>query len=234
MKIENSIALVTGANRGIGKALVAALLAAGADKVYAAARNPAGLAADPRVVPLALDVTDPAQVAALTAQTGDVTLLINNAGVLEGGTLHEAGTDSLARQIAVNVEGPLAVSLALLPALARARGAIVNIASVVALAPMPALAAYSASKAALASVSASLRVTLAAEGVSVHTVFPGPVDTDMAAGITLPKTAAADVARAVLAGVAAGDAEIFPDPMAQQVAQGWYADPAAVARQFAA
>jgi NAD(P)-dependent dehydrogenase (short-subunit alcohol dehydrogenase family) len=233
MKIENSIALVTGANRGIGAAFVDALLAAGAAKVYAAARQPI-THADPRVVPLVLDVTDTAAIAALAARAGDVTLLINNAGALEGGDLFAAGADALERQLQVNALAPLRLSAALVPALRRARGAIVNILSVVGLAPMPGLASYSASKAAAASLTGSLRASLAGDGVAVHAVFPGPVDTDMAAGIDLPKTSPADVARAVLAGVEAGEAEILPDDFARQIAVGWFADPRAVAAQFAA
>lgn len=233
MKIANSIALVTGANRGIGAAFVDALLASGAARVYAAARQPIAHD-DPRVVPLALDVTDANAIAAVAARAGDVSLLINNAGLLEGGDVFAAGGAALARQLAVNAVAPLQLALALAPGLRRSRGAVVNILSVVAWAPMPGLAGYSASKAAAASITGSLRASLAADGISVHAVFPGPVDTAMAAGIDLPKTSPADVARAVLAGVEAGEAEIFPDDFARAIAAGWFADPRAVAAQFAA
>jgi NAD(P)-dependent dehydrogenase (short-subunit alcohol dehydrogenase family) len=232
MTITNSIAFVTGANRGIGSALVDALLAAGAARVYAAARQPISHT-DARVIPITLDVTDAAAITAAAARAGDVTLLINNAGALEGGDVFAAGADALERQLAVNALAPLRLAAAFAPALRRSRGAIVNILSVVAWAPMPGLASYSASKAAAASLTGSLRATLAADGVRVHAVYPGPVDTDMAAGIDLPKTSPADVARAVLAGVAAGDAEIFPDDFARQIAAGWFTDPRAVAAQFA-
>jgi len=235
MKIHNSVALVTGANRGIGAALVEALLAGGAAKVYAAARDVTAITAvDARVVPLALDVTDTASIRRAAIEAGDVTLVINNAGVLEGGSALEVGLDSLDRQFAVNVSGPLAVTQAFAPALKAARGGVVNILSVVGLAPMPGLAVYSASKAAAASLTAALRGTLAADGVSVHGVFPGPVDTDMAAGITLPKTSPADVAKAILAGVEAGAEDIFPDAMAASVGPAWQANPKAVEHQFAA
>jgi NAD(P)-dependent dehydrogenase (short-subunit alcohol dehydrogenase family) len=233
MTITNSIAFVTGANRGIGAAFVDALLAAGAARVYAAARV-ALSHPDPRVIPVVLDVTDPAAIAAAAAKAGDVTLLINNAGALEGGDVFAAGVDALERQLTVNALAPLRLAAAFAPALRSSQGAVVNILSVVALAPMPGLASYSASKAAAASLTGSLRATLAADGVAVHAVYPGPVDTDMAAGIELPKTSPADVARAVLAGVAAGDGEIFPDDFARQIAAGWFADPRAVAAQFAA
>ncbi len=235
MNIRNSVALVTGANRGIGAALVAALLEAGAAKVYAAARDPGAVAvSDPRVVALALDVTDAASVRRAAIDASDVSLVINNAGVLEGGSALDTGLDSLDRQFAVNVGGPLAVTQAFAPALKASRGAVVNVLSVVGLAPMPGLAVYSASKAAAASLTAARRATLAVDGVSVHGVFPGPVDTDMAAGITLPKTAPAAVAAAILAGVEAGDEDIFPDAMAATVGPAWLADPKAIERQFAA
>ncbi|OYQ26504.1 hypothetical protein CHU93_11950 [Sandarakinorhabdus cyanobacteriorum] len=233
MMIRNSIALVTGANRGIGAAMVDAQLAAGAAKVYAAARQPVAHA-DPRVVPLELDVADPAAIAAAAERAGDVTLLINNAGVLEGGDIFTAGADAVERQLVVNGLAPLRLAAAFAPALRRSQGAIANILSVVALAPMPGLASYSASKALAASLTGSLRASLAGDGVSVHAVFPGPVDTDMAAEIDMPKTSPADVAAAVLAGIEAGDAEIFPDAFARQVAAGWAQDPRAVAAQFAA
>ncbi|WP_156255911.1 SDR family NAD(P)-dependent oxidoreductase [Sandarakinorhabdus oryzae] len=233
MTITNSIAFVTGANRGIGAAFVDALLDAGAARVYAAARQPISHA-DPRVIPITLDVTDAAAIKAAADKAGDVTLLINNAGALEGGDVFAAGAEALERQLAVNTLAPLRLAAAFAPALRRSKGAIVNILSVVALAPMPGLASYSASKAAAASLTGALRATLAADGVAVHGVFPGPVDTDMAAGIDLPKTSPVDVARAVLAGVEAGTADIFPDAFARQVEQGWFADPRAVALQFAA
>lgn len=232
MMIKNSIALVTGANRGIGAAFIDALLAAGAAKVYAAART-AVVHADPRVVPIVLDVTDSAAIAAAAMRADDVTLLINNAGLLESGDVFSGGGAALTRQLAVNALAPLQLAAEFAPALRRSRGAVVNILSVVAWAPMPGLASYSASKATAASLTGSLRASLAADGVAVHAVFPGPVDTDMAAGIDLPKTSPADVAASVLAGIEAGEAEIFPDAFAQQIAAGWFADPRAVAAQFA-
>ena len=237
MQITNTVALVTGANRGIGRAIVEALLARGAAKVYAAARDPASLAAfiDPRVVPLALDVTDPASVAAAAARADDVILLVNNAGALEGGVATDSDIASLERQVAVNVYGPLRLAQAFAPVLRRRKGAaIVNMLSVVGLAPMPGLAFYSASKAAAGSLTAALRASLAADGIAVHGVFPGPVDTDMAKGIDLPKTAPAVVAVAILDGVEAGTDDIYPDPMAVGVGAAWASNPKAVELQFAA
>ncbi len=236
MKITNSVAFVTGANRGIGRALVEALLAGGATRVYAAAREPAslGFLVDPRVVPVALDITDAASVKAAAARAGDVTLLINNAGALEDGSAIDTGLDSLDRQFAVNVHGPLRTAQAFAPALKAHKGAIVTILSVVGLAPMPGLAFYSASKAAAASLTAALRATLAVDGVAVHGVFPGPVDTEISRNIPLAKTSPVVVAAAILAGIEAGTSDIYPDPMAQGVGAAWSHDPKAVELQFAA
>jgi NAD(P)-dependent dehydrogenase (short-subunit alcohol dehydrogenase family) len=235
MQIENATALVTGANRGIGRALVQALLDAGVRRVYAAARDPDAIAAtDPRVVRVRLDVTDAASVAALAAAAPDVTLAISNAGTLDFGGPLEITDASIQRQFAVNFFGPLHVAQALAPALERNHGALANVLTIVALASMPGLAGYNASKAALWSMTQSLRGALGGRGVAVHAVFPGPIDTDMAAEITLPKTSPADTAKAILAGIAAGNEDIFPDPMSQQVYAAWKQDHKAVEKQFAA
>jgi NAD(P)-dependent dehydrogenase (short-subunit alcohol dehydrogenase family) len=236
MNLLNATALVTGANRGLGRALVQALLEAGAARVYAGARDPASVdARDARVVPLRVDVTDAAGVAALPGAAADVTLLVNNAGVLDLGGPLETTDAALNRQFATNVFGPLHMAQAFAPVIARnGGGGIVNVLSVVSLASMPGLAAYNASKAASWSLTQALRASLADKGVGVHSVFPGPVDTDMAAEITFPKTSAEEVARAIVAGIAAGQEDIFPDPMSQQVYAGWRQDHKAIERQFAA
>jgi NAD(P)-dependent dehydrogenase (short-subunit alcohol dehydrogenase family) len=240
MKIENATALVTGANRGIGRAIVAALLAGGVRKVYAAARDTSSLAEtialDPaRVVALRLDVSDPATIDAAASTAADVTLLVNNAGVLDFGSALDMPLPAIARNFEVNFYGPLLMARAFAPIIERqGGGAIVNLSSVVALASMPGLAGYNASKAALWSLTQSLRGSLAAKGVAVHGVFPGPVDTDMAAEITFPKTSPAEVAHAILAGVAEGSEDIFPDGMSRQVYDAWKTDHKAVERQFAA
>lgn len=236
MNISNATALVTGANRGLGRALVEALLAAGVKRVYAGARDPATIdAADRRVVPLRIDVTDAASVATLPMQARDVTLLVNNAGVLDTGDALQASDASLERQFATNVYGPLHMVRAFAPVIERNGGGdVVNLLSVVSFAAMPGLAAYNASKAASWSLTMSLRASLAAKGITVHSVFPGPVDTEMAAELTFPKTSAADVARAIVAGVAAGEEDIFPDPMSRQVYDAWKQDHKAIEKQFAA
>lgn len=240
MDIRNATALVTGANRGIGHALVRALLDAGAKKVYAAARDLNSLAAtkalDPaRVVALQLDVTDRQRVTALPALAGDVNLLVNNAGVLDFGSILEVPLDAVARNFETNFYGPLLMARAFAPVIERNRGgAMVNVLTLVALASMPGLAVYNASKAAAWSMTQSLRASLAGKGVAVHGVFPGAVDTDMLAGVEMPKTSPADVARAVVAGLAEGREDIFPDPMSTQLYAAWRQDHKAVEKQFAA
>lgn len=240
MTLTNKTALVTGANRGIGLALVEALLKAGARKVYAGARNAdqltAAVALDPaRVFPLRLDIADQAQVDAAAKTAGDVEILINNAGVLDFGDALTVPIAAIERNFAVNVYGTLAMARAFAPIIEKnGGGAITNLLSVVSLASIPGLAGYNASKAALWSLTQSLRGTLAARGISVHGVFPGPVDTDMASEITMPKTSPADVAQAILDGMASGAEDIFPDPMAREVYAGWSKDHKAVEHQFAA
>ena len=240
MDIANTTALVTGANRGIGFALVKALLAAGAAKVYAGARDTASLAPvvalDPkRVVAIALDLTDRAQIERLPEIAPDLRLLVNNAGVLDFGSALDVPLEALDRNFAVNVYGPLLTARALAPVLERnGGGAVVNLLTIVALASMPALAGYNASKAAAWSLTQSLRGSLAAKGVSVHAVFPGPVDTEMAREITFDKTSPDAVAQAIGEGVQAGREDIFPDPMSASVYEAWKAEHKAVERQFAA
>lgn len=235
MRIEGSIALVTGANRGLGQALVAALVEAGAAKVYAAARHPGPTSAAARVVPLRLDTTRPEQAAAAVAQAGDVTLLINNAGALHSYDLLAATRADLDADLAVNVFGTLAVIKAFLPVLERASAGatVVNVLSLTALASFPALGGYSASKAAAYSMTQALRPQLKARHIDLLAVLPGPIDTDMVKGLSLPKASPADTARGVLAGIARGDEEIFPDPMAEQMGALWRRNPKDIERAFA-
>jgi NAD(P)-dependent dehydrogenase (short-subunit alcohol dehydrogenase family) len=224
MKLEGSVALVTGANRGLGKALVAALVEAGAAKVYAAARDTRKLAANgSRVVPLALDTTKPEQIAAATKEARDVTLLINNAGALTSYNVLASSQADIDTDFRTNVHGTLAVIRTFLPVLERAPGGatIVNVLSLTSLASFPALGGYSASKAAAYSVTQALRPELKAKRIELLAVLPGPIDTDMVRALPMPKTSPADTARGILAGIARGDEEIFPDPMAQQMGALW-------------
>jgi len=232
MQLHNTIAFVTGANRGIGRAIVTALLARGAKKVYAASRTPTAYD-DPRVVPVTLDITDPAQVHAAASSASDTRLLVNNAGVLASLSVLTAEPAQLQRDLDVNVHGPLAVVRAFAPQLIANRGAIANVLSVVALANMPPVGGYSASKAAAWSITQALRGELGPKGVRVHAVFPGPVETEMSKGIDLPKTPADEVARAILDGIEKDALDIAPDPMSAEALAVYLRDPALLARQFA-
>jgi len=218
MSIADKTILVTGANRGIGQALVAEALSRGARRVYAGTRQPLDHL-DRRVTPLTLDVTDRAQIQAAAGQIESLDLLINNAGV----ALYDDLTDRAAveRSLAVNFFGMYDVTQAVLPLLTRSHGAIVNNVSLMALAPFPITPAYAISKAAAFNLSQSLRALLAGRGVRVHAALTGPTDTDMTRGFEIPKATPASVARAILDAVDNGEEEIFPDPMSAAIADGW-------------
>src|SRR4029450_2947673 len=218
MTIADKTVLVTGANRGIGQALVEEALSRGARRVYAGTRQPLAHL-DPRVTPLTLDVTTPAQIQAAAEQVEALDLLINNAGVFLYDDLSDRA--ALERHLAVNLFGTWGVTQALLPLLIRSKGTIVNNVSLMALAALPLTPAYSVSKAAAFSLTQSLRALLASRGVTVHAALTGPVDTDMTRGFDIPKASAEQVARAIFDGVEAGEEDIFPDPMSQTMAEGW-------------
>ena len=218
MEIAGKAVLVTGANRGIGRALVDEALRRGAGLVYAGTRQPFAHP-DSRVTALALDVTDAAQVAAAAAQVSALDVLINNAGVAPYDDLSDAA--ALEQALAVNLLGTHRVTRAFLPLLVKSRGAIVNNVSTMAFAPLPLTPAYSVSKAAAFSLTQSLRALLAGEGVTVHAVLTGPVDTDMTRGFEIPKASAESVAAAVFTGLADDEEDIVPDPMSRTVADGW-------------
>lgn len=218
MNIADRAVLITGANRGIGEALVEEALSRGARQVYACARE-ALTHPDERVTPLLLDITDAAQIAAAAARVEALDILINNAGVALYDDLGDRAV--LEQHLATNLLGPYDMVQAFLPALRRSRGAIVNVVSVAALAALPIIPSYSVSKAAAFSLSQSLRALLAAEDIDVHAVLSGPVDTDMTRGLEIPKASRGNVAYAILDGVEAGEEEIFPDPMTEPLADGW-------------
>ncbi len=226
MTIAEKTVLVTGANRGLGRALVDELLRRGAKRVYAASRN-GMVAGEDRVVPVTLDVTDQAQIQSAVAQVESLDILINNAGVSVADDLSDRS--AFEHHLAVNLYGTLDVTRAFLPALTRSQGTIVNVVSLGALAAVPVLPAYSVSKAASLSLAQSFRAHLAGRGVSVHAVLPGPIDTDMVRDLEIPKSPPEDVARATLDGVERGEEEIFPDPMSQSLADAWRAG---VAKEF--
>jgi NAD(P)-dependent dehydrogenase (short-subunit alcohol dehydrogenase family) len=218
MMIEDRAVLVTGANRGIGQALVEDALRRGAKRVYAGTRQPLAHS-DARVTPLTLDVTDAAQIQAAVESIEALDILINNAGLALYDDLSDRAV--LEQHLAVNLFGTYGVTQAFLPLLTRSQGAIVNVLSVSAFAPLPIIPAYSMSKAAGFSLTQSLRALLAGRGVSVHAVLAGPVDTDMSRALEIPKASPESVARAIFDGVEKGDEEIFPDPMTEPMAESW-------------
>ncbi|MFI0450783.1 SDR family NAD(P)-dependent oxidoreductase [Actinomadura sp. 6N118] len=231
MTIAGKVVLVTGANRGIGQALVEEALRRGAKQVYAGTRQPLAHS-DRRVTPLTLDVTDAAQTRAAVERVGSLDILVNNAGLALFDDLSDRAT--LERHLAVNLFGTYDVTQAFLPLLTRSRGAIVNVLSVAAFAALPVMPAYSVSKAAAFSLSQSLRALLAGRGVGVHAVLAGPVDTDMVRDLDIPKASPESVAQAIFDGVERGEEDIFPDPLSEPMAEGWrIGDAKALERQNA-
>jgi NAD(P)-dependent dehydrogenase (short-subunit alcohol dehydrogenase family) len=232
MTIAGEAVLVTGANRGIGQALVEEALRRGAKRVYAGTRQPL-THSDSRVTPLTLDVTNAAQIQDAVERVESLDILINNAALALFDDLSDRA--ALEQHLAVNLFGTYGVTQAFLPFLTRSRGAIVNVLSVAGLAALPIVPAYSISKAAAFSLSQSLRALLAGRGVSVHAVLPGPVDTDISRGFEVPKASPESVARAIFDGVEKGEDDIFPDPMSQTLAESWRSGAVkALERQFAA
>jgi NAD(P)-dependent dehydrogenase (short-subunit alcohol dehydrogenase family) len=232
MKIADAAVLVTGANRGLGRALVEEALRRGAKRVYAGTRRPFAHP-DGRVTPLTLDVTDAVQIQGAVGKVESLDILINNAAMALFDDLSDRAV--LERHLAVNLFGMYGVTQAFLSMLARSRGAIVNVLSETSFAPFPLIAAYSLSKAAAFSMTQSLRALVAARGVSVHAVIAGPIDTDMSRGADIPKSSPESVARGILDGVERGEEEIFPDPKSETMAEGWRSGPAkTLERQYAA
>jgi len=218
MNIQNKTVLITGANRGIGRALVQEALRRGAKRVYAGMRGASDIV-DPRVTPLTLDVTDASQIEEAVARVDTLDVLINNAGIALFDDLSDPKV--VAQRLAVNLFGPLNVINAFLPLLKRSKGAIVNNVSTMALAPFPVTPAYAISKAAAFNMTQSFRALLAAQGVSVHAVLTGPTDTDMTRGFEIPKASPESVAQGIFDGVEKGEEDIFPDPASQSIAEGW-------------
>ena len=238
MDIKGAVALVSGANRGIGAAYVEALLAGGAVRVYAGVRDPANLGAvpqDERVVPVGLDICVDSQVAAAAEKCGDVTLLINNAGVNFNTLLLGAPSMANARaEFEVNYLGTLAMCRAFAPALvANGGGAVVNMLTILSRVNFPLMGSYCASKAALLSLTQGVRAELAKQGTLAVAVMPGAVDTRMTEGLDIPKMQPAEVAAAALAAIRDGVEDIYPGEMATGVAAGLASDPKAVEKEFA-
>jgi NAD(P)-dependent dehydrogenase (short-subunit alcohol dehydrogenase family) len=231
MTIAGKTVLVTGANRGIGAALVEEALSRGAAHVYAGTRQPL-THQDGRVTPVTLDVTVAEQIRAAAERIDELDVLINNAGISVYDDLSDRA--ALEQTLAVNLFGTYGVTQAFLPLLTRSRGAIVNVLSVTAWAAIPVIPSYSISKAAAFSLSQSLRALLADRGVDVHAVMAGPVDTDMSRALDIPKSSPESVARAIFDGVQNGEEDIFPDAMSASMSEDWRTGAAkALERQYA-
>jgi NAD(P)-dependent dehydrogenase (short-subunit alcohol dehydrogenase family) len=231
MNIANKSILITGANRGIGRALLDEALRRGTKKVYAATRSPLQHP-DKRVTSLSLDVTNAAQIQRAASEVDALDVVINNAGIALYDDL--SGLEVIEQHLAVNLFGMLNVTRAFLPMLKRSKGAIVNNLSLVSLAPLAVIPSYSISKAAAFSLTQSLRALLAAQGVTVHAVVLGPVDTDMNRGFNIPKASPESAAQGIFSGLENGEEEIFPDPASNSIAEGWRTGVAkALEKQFA-
>jgi len=227
MKLNDKTALVTGANRGIGYALVNALLGRGVKKIYAASRNKSKLPdfGDDRVVPVQLDINDAAQIDKVAEVAGDIDLLINNAGVAAFTSLLTGPRELLERDMQTNYYGTLDMVRAFVPVLEdKHSAAIVNIVTIAAFTNFPMLGGYSASKAALYSLSQGIRIELASKGITVHTVNPGPIDTDLARDFPADKASPEETAENILNGIESNEPDIFPDAFGRQLFDVWRND----------
>ena len=232
MNVSNKSVLITGANRGIGRALLDEALRRGAKKAYAGTRG-ALQHPDKRVTPLTLDVTNGSQIQRAVDEVDILDVLINNAGIATYDDL--SNLDVLEQTFAVNFLGLLKVTNAFLPLLKRSKGAIVNNLSLSSLAPLPVIPAYSISKAAAFNMTQSLRALLAGQGVTVHSVLLGPIDTEMTRGFQIPKASPESAAAGIFDGLEKGEQDIFPDSASLPMADGWRNGAAkALERQFAA
>jgi len=231
MKIQDATILITGANRGIGLAFAQAVLARGARRVYAAARDPSSVELS-GVTPITLDVTRPDQVAAAAKACSDVTLLINNAGIARfGGFLADKAVESLQAQLDVNLFGPLRMVRAFAPVLAaNGGGALLNVLSIASWINRPLLGTYGVSKSAAWALTNGVRIELAAQKTQVLGMHMGFVDTDLTTGVDAPKTRPEDVVRIALDALEAGALEVLADEFTRQVHSGLSADPAVYLR----
>ena len=227
MTFDNQTVLITGANRGIGAALVRELLKTNVRKIYATARSVSTLPdfGDRRIVPLQLDVTEEESVRAAAEAAPDVDILVNNAGTAAFGDWLSSNQEVIDADMATNFYGTLRVIRAFAPHLqARGSGTIVNVISVVGLAPVPALSGYSASKAALQSLTQALRGSLANSGIKVVGVYPGPIDTHLARDLPVEKATPEHAAANIVRGIEKGEDWIFPDPVALEIGHLWATD----------
>ncbi|NUZ07352.1 SDR family oxidoreductase [Piscinibacter koreensis] len=227
MKLQDATVLITGANRGLGRAFAEAALARGARTVYAAARDPArvGVAG---VRPIAIDVNDPRSVAAAARECGDTTLVINNAGIAStGGFLAPDAIDAARAHLETNFFGVLRMVQAFAPVLGKnGGGAFLDVLSVASWINSPLLGTYGASKSAAWALTNGIRIELAAQGTQVLGLHVGFVDTDLTAGMDVPKARPADVVATALDGLEAGASEVLADEFTRQVHRGLSAHPA--------
>lgn len=221
MKVRDSVVLISGANRGLGRAWARLLLEAGARKVYAGARDPRGIDL-PDVIPLELDITDPAQVRRAAAECGDLTLLVNNAGIVRGGhVFDDEAVDRARQELDTNLFGTLAMCRAFAPILgANGGGAIVNVLSVLSWISIPGAATYGMSKAATWSMTNGVRLALKPQGTQVVGLHVAFMDTDMTAGIDAPKASPHDVVGQAIAALEAGQEEVLADAPTREVKRG--------------
>jgi NAD(P)-dependent dehydrogenase (short-subunit alcohol dehydrogenase family) len=230
--ISSSTALVTGANRGLGRHFSSELLRRGA-KVYAGARDPGSVDVD-GAIPIAVDITDPGSVAAAAETLGDVTLLINNAGIDRGTNLLTGDLDGAQQEMNTNYFGTLSAIRAFAPVIAgNGGGGILNVLSVLSWLSLPALSGYCASKSAAWSMTNAVRAELADHGIVVTALHVGLMDTDMAAGQDGPKSNPADVATLAVDGIAAGAYEVLADDVSRGVQSGLAKGVAGIYPQFA-
>jgi short-subunit dehydrogenase len=232
--IKDSTVFITGATGAIATALIAALTARGAKKIYAAARNPSALAASDRLVPLKMDVTSDDDVSKAAAAATDVTLLINNAGINHNTAFLLAADLSIAREeFECNYIAPLRITRAFAPVLIANKGAVLNMLTILSRVNLPFMGSYCASKAAALSLTQGLRAELGPKGVRVAAALPGAVDTRMTAGLPIPKMSPADAAKEILDGFEKGEEETYVGDMARGLAEGLAKDPKGVERQLA-
>ena len=240
VSISGKVAFVSGANRGIGKAITVELLKSGANKVYAGARNVDSLQSlvaqyGDRLQPLQLDVTKDDDIADVANIAADVDILVNNAGVMSGGNFTNGNLfESLQTNLEVNLWGLAKLTNAFFESLkSKDSAAIVNVSSVAGLANMPIASTYSVSKAAVHSLTQGLRGELTGTNVLVVGVYPGPIDTEMAKGFDMDKDSPENVAKNVIQALEEGAEDVFPDVMSKQIGAGYMASPKAVESQFA-
>jgi NAD(P)-dependent dehydrogenase (short-subunit alcohol dehydrogenase family) len=236
MNFQGKNILLTGANRGIGRALVDALLQRSVARIYAGARSPQALASladvDARVVPVRLDVRHPDDIRNAVQQIDRLDVLINNAGSLQGFGLLDSPRASVEADFDVNFWGPLALTRGCAPKLRDSQGAVLNMLTLVSMASMPAIGGYSASKAAAWSMTQALRKELGADGVTVFAAYPGAVDTDMIRSFEMAKTPPEVVACNVLDAMEGGELDSFPDPMSKDAGAAWLENPRALEAMF--